>query len=477
MGGGMKGEVERLRQVVSRHFGLALSGTDPAQLAAVLERRARGDTRAYLDRLESEPSSEELAALAGDVTIGETYFFRHAEQLRAFAEVALVDRLRKLPPGRRLQILSAGCSTGEEAYSLAMVAAEHGVRQVSVLGVDLNGAALARAVRGRYSAWALRETPPALRARWFRQEGDDIVIDDALRAVVRFEEGNLTTERRDRFDIVFFRNVMMYFTLEKAQTVAGHLAGALAPGGWLFLGHAETLRGVSHDFHLHHTHDTFYYQRRDGEVGDAPPPPVAWPSPAPVSTPTPTSTSEWVASIARAADRITQLAGQRPTERLPPVDLTHALALFAEERFDAALAAIPPGSSHAPALLLGAVSHVQAGRPEAAVLLGRRLLALDELDADAHHVLSMCHAAAGDRAAAIDEDQIAAYLDPGFAMARLHLGLLADQAGDRATARRELAAAQTLLAREEARRISLFGGGFGRETLLRLCRDRLGVGR
>jgi chemotaxis protein methyltransferase CheR len=124
-------------------------------------------------------------------------------------------------------------------------------------------------------------------------------------------------------------------------------------------------------------------------------------------------------------------------------------------------------------LLLRAALLTQSGRFEAADQVCKQLLALDELDAGAHYLLALGADARGDCAGAVEHDQIASYLDPAFAMPRLHLGLLARRAGRIADARRELERAFWLLQREDASRVLLFGGGFGREALMALCRAEL----
>ncbi len=146
---------------------------------------------------------------------------------------------------------------------------------VSVRGVDVNPASLERAVRARYSVWSLRETPLEVRERWFTAAGNDLVLDPRIQAAVSFEERNLAADDPElwaagTYDVVFCRNVLMYFTPEKARALVARMAQAIVPGGYLFLGHAETLRGLSQDFHLRHTHETFYYQRH-GARRRAPP--------------------------------------------------------------------------------------------------------------------------------------------------------------------------------------------------------------
>ena len=129
---------------------------------------------------------------------------------------------------------------------------------VSIRAVDINPGALERAANARFSAWALRETPPEVQKRWFRPAGRDLVLADEIRSAVTFEQRNLTSDdvelwRPDFYDVIFCRNVIMYFSPEKMRAVIARIAASLAPGGYLFLGHAETLRGLSQDFHLLHT--------------------------------------------------------------------------------------------------------------------------------------------------------------------------------------------------------------------------------
>jgi chemotaxis protein methyltransferase CheR len=158
-------------------------------------------------------------------------------------------------------------------------------------------------------------------------------------------------------------------------------------------------------------------------------------------------------------------------------NLKSAFELLRQERFADALTAIrvlpPAAASDADTLLLKAVLCAHSGQLEEAEQVCRHLLELDELNAGARYVLALCCEGAGDNRAAVDHDQAAVYLDAGFAMPRLHLGLLSRRTGDRETAKRELEQALILLQREDSSRLLLFGGGFGREALLALCRAEL----
>ena len=158
-------DIERFRSVIARCLGLQFEDAKLGFLADVLRRRLDvvGQTPdVYLARLETEHLDDEVGALAQELTVPETYFFRHNDQYRAFAEIALPDRIAAQSAARRLRILSAGCASGEEAYSLAMLVREAAVDpswDVSILGVDVNPAIVSKATRARFSAWALRETP------------------------------------------------------------------------------------------------------------------------------------------------------------------------------------------------------------------------------------------------------------------------------------------------------------------------------
>jgi len=292
-------------------------------------------------------------------------------------------------------------------------------------------------------------------------------------------------------DITFCRNVLMYFAPESAQLLVDRITAALRPGGYLFLGHAETLRGLSNAFHLRHTHGTFYYERRDGppSIGEwtAAAPSVRSAASAAALADLVDGADTWVEAIQRAAQRIEALVGApRPSGpalphatrgATPPWDLGVVLELVRQERFTDALRVVqtlPPESTSDPeVLLLHAVLLTHCGQLSRAEEVGRRLIEREELNAGAHYVLALCREGAGDRNGAIHHDQVAAYLDPGFAMPHLHLGLLARRAGDRTTARRELGLAIALFQREDPSRLLLSGGGFGREALVTLSRTEL----
>lgn len=477
--------VEKFRALILARLGLLFDEGKLPFLAEVLQRRLEGTRRScdeYLALLADEASPLDLGPLAKELTVTETYFFRNSEQFRVFTDVVLPSRMSARAGGTALNFLSAGCASGEEPYSIAMSVMSTVPRtwSVSIRAADINPLALERARKARYSPWAFRETSPELLQAWFHGDGRDKILDGAIRGAVRFEQKNLIAEDpdlwpADYYDAIFCRNVMMYFSPEQQRALVARIARSLAPGGFLFLGHAETLRGLSDDFHLLHSHGAFYYTRKDAPLAPSP-------GPAHVSdrrvAGAPVADDSWLQAIRDASERVETLtarhAGAVPSgSSASGHELTHILSLLHREHFSEALISLrklPHDTGRDPdTLLLEAMLLVHNGDVSSAEEACRRLLAIDEMNAGAHYILALCHEARGDQSGAMEQNRLAVYLDPTFAMPRLHIGLLARRNGDRDLARRELGQAHSLLQHEDAARLMLFGGGFNRQAMLDLC--------
>lgn len=489
-----RADLERFRALVRARFGLAFDDDKLAFLADVLRERVdrtTSDVRTYLERLGAPGARgpgdvEEARALAERLTVTETYFFRYGDQCRAFALDVLPRVARARADARTIRILSAGASSGEEAFTLAMLAREHlpdpGTWHVSILGLDVNVAMLEKARRGVYTAWSLRETDERARRRYFAASRRGFELDPDIRRMVRFEERNLVEDNRDlllpdAFDVVFCRNVTMYFPEEVARGVIAQIAAALTPGGALFLGHAETLRGLSTDFHLRHSQEAFYYERRETRIARIASAPATDAVRAPAVASTEKPDASWVGIIGDAAERIARLASpaRAPADDARPrPDLRAPLELLERERFADAIDAMPREAAGDPdALLLRAVLLTHSGRIPEASEAARALLAVDELNAGAHYVMALCCEHAGEREEAAEHDRAAIHLDDGFAMPHLHLGLLEKRGDDLDAARRAITRALDRLSREAPSRLLLFGGGFSRDALVTLCRAEL----
>jgi chemotaxis protein methyltransferase CheR len=452
-------EVRKFRELLARCLGWTFSENDTGQLWRVLRDRAdRNQLRPgdYLTRLAGSPWPAEITELAATLSITETYFFRHGEQFRALREQALPARVTARAAQRVLRMMSVACSSGEEAYSLAIVGREVCPDPdwiIRVVGVDANPVVLRRATAARYSGWSLRETPDEVRCRWFRRrdgdyrDGEYQVIDE-VRSLVRFQAYNVTDDdpvlwRPGQYDVIFCRNLLMYLTAGVGSVLVRRMTSALAPGGYLFLGHTDSLGSRPDDLAPRHTRGAFYYQR----------PPTQ--RPAPIVVP--------------AAPRV-----EPPPVAAAPDAYGQAIDLLQRERFAEALALTggPAGRTGRDLLLCGVLLAL-TGRLAEAAAVAREMIDRDGLHPDAHQLLGLCHEGAGTVDQAIGQYRLAAYLDAGFAMPRLRIGQLARARGDDRDAAAALEQALDLLAREQEERITLFGGGFGRISLIMLCRSEL----
>ena len=219
----------------------------------------------YLEHLTVRGNREvELRLLLNEITIGETYMFRSPAQLEALRNVILPQILEvKSAMGfKRLHIWSSGCSTGEEPYTLAMFLLEESEKMLAgwtfdILATDLNDRSLAAAKTGIYGEYALRSTTERLRKKYFRPHDDkQLQVTDQLKSLIRFDRVNLNDDSKMTFlkgmDLIFCCNVLIYFDLGSKRKVMQHFFSNLLPGGYLFLGHAESLYQVDDRFRLVH---------------------------------------------------------------------------------------------------------------------------------------------------------------------------------------------------------------------------------
>lgn len=262
-------DFELLSRVVYRLSGIVIKPGKEVLVRARLSTRVKrlGFTsfREYLNYLQSANGPEEFGALVDIMTTNKTAFFRdptHFELLRTRI-------LPELSEQKRVRLWSAACSTGEEPYSMAMVAESvlpntH-QRNVKVLATDISDRVLSRAALGRYDIHACLEIPGFLRQRFMQEVpgAHQLVVRPTIRRMVQFAPLNLTGEwpMKGQFDVIFCRNVMIYFDLEVRQQLAQRFWDILNPNGYLFLGCAESLTGLVHSFRAL---QPAVYQKRPG---------------------------------------------------------------------------------------------------------------------------------------------------------------------------------------------------------------------
>lgn len=240
---------------LSTRTGVALDAYKPKCLARRIAVRMRACAvhtyDAYLDVLDGQPA--ELERLHAALTINVTRCFRNPEVWTALARIlpALFER------GSEVRAWSAGCASGEEAHTLAILLAQAAAQlghpewldRMHIEATDIDRDSLLRTRAGRYRTASLVETPPDLVRRWFREDGDAMLVDAAIRARIEVRAHDLTSDRAPvaRYDVVACRNVVIYFDRAMQERLFTALHDALRPGGYLVLGKVETLVGPARE--------------------------------------------------------------------------------------------------------------------------------------------------------------------------------------------------------------------------------------
>jgi chemotaxis protein methyltransferase CheR len=430
----------------------------------------------YYERLRGDASrivEAELRSLLNLVTVTETCFFRDASQFRLFRELIIPGLMAERSPGSKIRIWSAGCSSGEEAYSIAITLDDMALYRANsqpfeIMGTDVNSAVLEKARLGEYSARAVRNVEPRLLDRYFQSDGKTFQLSEQVRNRVAFEFGNLAQTPMPSTgpqDVIFCKNVSIYFRPDVTEKLVRGLRDTLAPGGYLLLGHAESLWQMTDEFEVVELDRAFCYRKAEG----------------PRSSTFQGSSSKF--------ERRTPEPGTRTRE---PGTLEPGIAGDAVEtsaRYDLCLAAFRAGDwasaetglsslisacpTFVPAhLLLGGV-YTHRSRFDEAVAQAQSVLRLTDLEPRAHLLLGMIAARRQHIEDALHSLRRALYLDDSLALAHFWLGNLYRERGDVAKAYHEY---ENVVSDWEHHTFTLteeFASDLTAEQLVEFCRDSL----
>jgi chemotaxis protein methyltransferase CheR len=465
-----------VRDLIESRCGLRFDDTQRASLSASVAARMEelGLTREdeYLSRLRGAAPTlveRELRNLLNLVTVTETCFFRDASQFRLLREHILPTlmaerRHRGIPV--KIRIWSAGSSTGEEAYSIAITLDQMGLLRKSadcafeIIGTDLNTKALEKAREGVYTRRAVRNVEGRLLDEYFVRNGDTFALRDAMKSHVTFQFGNLTQTPMPTTgsqDVVFCKNVAIYFRAAATRKLIAGLRDTLAPGGYLLLGHAESLWQLSDGFSLVEYERAFCYRK------------------------------EVVSGFIRTVDSDVRLKAD--TTYVPEVRVTADKTYAAAAHYDFCLGAFRAGDwgtaesaltelvgacpTFVPGLLLLGGLYVHCGRLDDAVAQGEAILDVSDLEARAHLLLGMIAARRQRHDDAQQSLRRALYLDDSLALAHFWLGNLYRDRGDLARACHEY---ENLVRDWEQHTMQLteeFASDLTAEQLVGFCRDML----
>ena len=472
------------RQWVESETGMDLSGSRISRLRDAVTRSLEGkDSAAVLRGLVTRPDRQAgfLERLTGQLTVGESFFFRNEHHFRVLRETVLPQILAENNARREVRIWSAGCATGEEPYSLAILLDQLlGTTpgwQTSVLGTDLNPEFLHRAREARYRQWSFRQTDINRNREYFQTEGDTFRLVDRLRPHVRFATLNLVKDVYPSpltgtvgLDLILFRNVAIYLKPEVTAAILRRFHQALRPGGWLLLGETEVTAAHPGDFEVRRFEHATLFQKssdRSTDVVDdtisSPPPALAGVALTPqIRLPNVPELPEWVPlprSRVAAASPSMLAPGGASSEALAWEHLGQALAAGNLDEAERRVDRLPVVKQRA-SLRLRFVNSLLA---RAEVARARRMLELclqeDPLLLEAQLLKAGFAEEAGDLTAAEQACRRALYIDPIAPMAHFQLALVLERKGDANGVARSLKTTLKLLEGRDSHALVEFGEG------------------
>ena len=462
-----------MRDLIESRCGLRFDdsqrGSLSSSVAARMQLLGLINEDEYLDRLRGAVPTlveTELRNLLNLVTVTETCFFRDAAQFSLFREhivpTLMAERAANGHGSKKIRIWSAGCSTGEEAYSLAITLDAMGIFRshpdwlIEIIGTDLNTEALERARCAVYTERAVRQVPGRLLDEYFVRDAKTFTLKDAIKARVTFEFGNLARTPMPSTgpqDVVFCKNVAIYFSDDVTRKLIGGLRDTLTPGGYLLMGHAESLWQMSDIFSLVERDRTFCY-KKSGPVTK----PIVSGSRTPVRPKADTT-----------ADRSV------PPD--PSAQYDSCLAAFRAGDWDAAEfalnALVASCPTFAPALLLLGGVYAHRGRFDEAMRQAQAVLKVSDLEPRAHLLLGMIAERRRRPDEALQSLRRALYLDDSLALAHFWLGNLYRERGDVARARQEYENVVRDWERHTLQLTEEFASDLTAEQLVGFCRDTL----
>jgi chemotaxis protein methyltransferase CheR len=409
--------------LIEQRFGLAATTQFRTDLDAILSFLADGELEQYVRVLQRSPETDpSWQKLVHTLTIGETYFLRDRGHFHVLKSHVLPEiiRQRRAQSDLRLTIWSAGCATGEEAYSIAFVLHELLPDlprwTITLIGTDINDYALRMAQSGVYRDWSFRHTDDTLQRRYFDAHSDGWKIKRDIQQMVRFQHTNLLTGAPlNEADVIFCRNVLIYFENSHIAPTENLLFKTLNHAGWLFLGQAEAVRSQRERWMTHIFSGAVVYQKPDEKMM----PSVSYQlhkQAIPHTAPIPDASED---ALTNYADAVQAVQSERydDAER----DLAEVLAQH-------------PNHAQAHALLANIFANRRA-LPEAQAHI-ETALHLDPLLADAHYLRAMLMLEEGKRAEAQEALKAALYCRRDHPLAAFMLGSIYAQAGDKERASR-----------------------------------------
>jgi chemotaxis protein methyltransferase CheR len=451
----------------------------------------------------SEKKEDELRELMNRLTINHTYFFRNEQQFDALKNKVLpeiLDRKARAAMSEgaekpRLRVWSAGCSTGEEAYSIAMVIKEMigdtSAWDIQIVATDASTEVLEKARRGVYSKNSVRSVGGPYLGRYFTAKAghggvEEYALSDDIRSMVSFVFHNLIEDEFPAdFDVIFCRNVVIYFEMDTTVRIMNKFYSSLEKDGYLFIGYSESLYFMQDKFRMISSEDAIYYRKLAPGAGPAPreegPGPRKarfWPTPDTARREK--TLDELLEEMSRAelsADiRAESGATKAPTGKVEDI-LVEAIKSFHKKEYSRALLyvndALDINKDLVDPYYLAAEVYVNQGRFDEAKRMLASAMRVNPLFAPAHYLLGCILMEEDALEKAKNSLRKAIYIDKDFSLARFYLAHAYKSEGKPAEAIREYRNTIKLLSKSSADDILPYGGGFNVATLTNACRENI----
>ncbi|HVL32188.1 MAG TPA: protein-glutamate O-methyltransferase CheR [Actinomycetota bacterium] len=436
--------IDRFRDFMRARMGLAVPSASHSDLRRVIGRVAQetghADGSSLLSALSGAASADTTTdALLSALNIGETHFFRDSQQIDMLRASILPDVIIRRSRERKIRVWSAGCSTGEEPYTLAILLhqliPDIASWDVRILATDLNANSLSRAERGRYREWSFRGMPPALLGNWITKHDDYFEVSPDIRKMVSFSQLNLAEDRyppaTDPMDLILCRNVLLYFDHDQARAVVGRLSRCLADHGRLLVSRVDAGLPVFASLRSDRAGSGVFAKREADEIPRATPT-----APAPPHPPAPLPRTRRRLRPHRSGKRTTGTVAVAPrTEQRDP-------RAGAAEEFKGA-----PGKAADESPF---VAWREAGRIDAMRLTESQLQG-DPLSAPLNYLRGLLLLECGDLTSALAAFRRATYIDPRFVLGHLGKATVLARSGQKDAAATALEVAARLAAEHEPR--------------------------
>lgn len=428
--------------------------------------------RQYYQYLKFHPlGEEEFRKLINHITVNETCFFRNAGHFNILKNSILPEILSYGDRNNKkvLRIWSAGCSTGEEPYSLAMLVLESlqshlNHWQIEILGTDISEKALETAVAGIYGKRSLRLVDTYYKNKYFVQNNNFFELDIRVKRMVVFHYFNLVKEpyplmQMNNWDIIFCCNVMIYFKIATIKRVVQNFYNSLQEGGYFFTGYAESFQNISHQFQTINTPECFFYKKPlEGELAGR--------------------QIDLKKDTSKVPDEDNvQLLEEEKVGEVSQSLYNQAMELFIKEEYRAALEKIEQyvqeNKTDVNGLLLLARVSLETGNMAAALLHSKNVIEVNPFSESAYYILGFVHKQSKNYERAIEYFTKAIFLHKDFALAYYHLGLIYIETGDYELAVREFKNALRILKQLPGNKPLDLSGHFTPALLISVCEKNI----